>query len=156
MRARLRGQKVRYHHGDLRRTLLDAAMTLIDIRGLGALTLRETARRAGVSEAAPYRHFTNLDDLLGAVALEGYEMLITDLESVRGPRALRETYLTFAGDFPGRYILMFSPLADGKAAARRLEEIAHVAELVEEAGGLAALHGAASLDLAGLSDVIGL
>jgi len=154
MRARLRGQKVRYHHGDLRRALLDAAMTLIDIRGREALTLRETARRAGVSEAAPYRHFANLDELLGAVALEGYEMLITDLESVSGTRATREAYLAFAGDFPGRYALMFGPLGDRKSAARRKEEVAHVAELTEEAGGLAALHGSASLRLAGLGEVV--
>lgn len=153
MRARLRGQKTRYHHGDLKRALLDAAATLIDIRGRTALTLREAARRAGVSEAAPYRHFANLDVLLGAVALEGYEMLIADLENAGSARRLREAYLTFAGDFPGRYQLMFGPLGDRDAAAERKEEVAHVAELTEEAGGLAALHGAASLLLAGLGDV---
>lgn len=154
MRARLRGQKTKYHHGDLKRALMDAAATLIDIRGREALTLREAARRAGVSEAAPYRHFANLDELLGAVALEGYEMLITDLESADSSRASREAYLAFAGDFPGRYALMFGPLHDKKAAAQRKEEVAHVAELTEEAGGLAGLHGAASLALAGLADVI--
>lgn len=151
MRARLRGQKTHYHHGDLRRALLDAASTLIDIRGRDALTLREAARRAGVSEAAPYRHFANLDELLGAVALEGYEMLIADLEIASSARRLREAYLAFAGDFPGRYQLMFGPLGDAKAAAQREEEVAHVAELMEEAGGLATLHGTASLALAGLA-----
>jgi AcrR family transcriptional regulator len=150
MRARLRGQKTRYHHGDLKRALMDAAMTLIDIRGREALTLREAARRAGVSEAAPYRHFANLDELLGAVALEGYEMLITDLESAGGAKSIRDAYLAFAGDFPGRYDLMFGPLHDKAAAAQRQEEVAHVAELTEEAGGLALLHGTASLALAGL------
>lgn len=150
MRARLRGQKTKYHHGDLRRALMDAAMTLIDIRGREALTLRAAARRAGVSEAAPYRHFANLDELLGAVALEGYEMLIADLENAGGARGVRDAYLAFAGDFPGRYALMFGPLADRKSAARRKEEAAHIAELTEEAGGLAALHGHASLRLAGL------
>lgn len=150
MRAKLRGQKTRYHHGNLRHALLDAAATLVDIRGREALTLREAARRAGVSEAAPYRHFANLDDLLGAVALEGYEMLIADLENAGGARGRRDAYLAFAGDFPGRYALMFGPLADRKAATRREEEVAHVAELTEEAGGLATLHGMASLRLAGL------
>lgn len=150
MRARLRGQKTHYHHGDLRRALLDAALTLIDIRGHDALTLREAARRAGVSEAAPYRHFANLDELLGAVALEGFEMLVGDLESVSGARRVRSAYLGFAVDFPGRYQLMFGPLADRKAAAKRKEEVAHLAELTEDAGGLAALHGAASLNLVGL------
>lgn len=152
MRARLRGQRTHYHHGDLKRALMDAAATLIDIRGRDALTLREAARRAGVSEAAPYRHFANLDELLGEVALEGYEMLITDLEHAGSARGVRDAYLAFAGDFPGRYALMFGPLADRKAAARRREEVEHVAELTEEAGGLATLHGMASLRLAGLAD----
>ena len=150
MKARLRGQKTRYHHGDLRQALLDAAMTLIDIRGRDALTLREAARRAGVSEAAPYRHFANLDELLGAVALEGFEMLISDLEAISGARRIRAAYLAFAVDFPGRYQLMFVALADHKSAMQREEEVAHIAELTEDAGGLAALHGAASLNLIGL------
>ena len=150
MRAKLRGQKAAYHHGDLRRGLMDAAVTLIDIRGRTALTMRETARRAGVSEAAPYRHFTNLDELLGAVAIEGYDMLLADLDAVTGIRAIREAYLAFAADFPGRYELMFGKLADRKSAIRRKQLAGQVAEMVEKAGGLAALHGEASLRLAGL------
>lgn len=151
MRTRLRGQKTQYHHGDLRRALLEAAMTLIDIRGPAALTLRAAARRAGVSEAAPYRHFTNLDALLGAVALEGFEMLIADLENVKGARARRDAFLAFVVDFPGRYTLMFGTLADRESAARRQDEVANIAELVDESGGLALLHGTASLQLVGLA-----
>ncbi|MEN6543248.1 helix-turn-helix domain-containing protein [Parvibaculum sp.] len=151
MRPRLRGQKTHYHHGDLRHALLEAAMTLIDIRGPEALTLRAAARRAGVSEAAPYRHFANLDALLGAVALEGFEMLIADLENANGARARRDAFLTFAGDFQGRYTLMFGTLGDRDSALKRREEVAHIAELVDEAGGLALLHGMASLRLAGLN-----
>lgn len=151
MRAKLRGQKTHYHHGDLRRALLDAALTLIDIRGRAALTLRETARRVGVSEAAPYRHFSNLDNLLGFVALEGYDMLIADLQSVGSNRATKAAYLDFARDFPGRYELMFGPLADRKAANQRKKAVARVDELTKAAGGLAALHGEASLTLAGLA-----
>lgn len=150
MRAKLRGQKTAYHHGDLRRGLMDAAVTLIDIRGRQALTLRETARRAGVSEAAPYRHFANLDELLGAVAIEGYDMLLADLDAVTSAKALREAYLDFAADFPGRYELMFGKLGDRKSATRRKHQVAQVAEMVEKAGGLTALHGEASLRLAGL------
>ena len=48
-KPRMRGQKTRYHHGDLKQALMDAAATLLDIRGRDALTLREAARRAGVS-----------------------------------------------------------------------------------------------------------
>jgi AcrR family transcriptional regulator len=151
MRAKLRGQKTSYHHGDLRHGLMEAAMTLIDIRGRHALTMREAARRAGVSEAAPYRHFANLDELLGAVAIEGYEMLLADLEAVSSMKALRETYLAFAADFPGRYELMFGKLGDRKSATRRKHLVQELADMMEKAGGLAPLHGEASLRLAGLA-----
>ena len=150
MRTRMRGQKTSYHHGDLKQGLMEAAATLIDIRGRHALTMREAARRAGVSEAAPYRHFSNLDELLGAVALEGFDMLIADVEGASGSKAVKEAYLAFAADFPGRYELMFGKLGDRKAATRRKHLVSDLAELTERAGGLAALHGEASLRLAGL------
>ncbi|ANM31075.1 hypothetical protein ABI59_18085 [Acidobacteria bacterium Mor1] len=67
------GGKDRYHHGDLRRALIDAAVDLIRTGGVGQWTLREAARRAGVSVAAPYRHFESKQDLLAAVALEGFQ-----------------------------------------------------------------------------------
>jgi AcrR family transcriptional regulator len=150
MRARMRGQKTTYHHGDLKKGLMDAAVTLIDIRGREALTMREAARRAGVSEAAPYRHFANLDELLGAVAIEGFDMLLADLDAAGSAKEVGQAYLAFAADFPGRYELMLGRLADRKSATRRKQLVRHVEELVEKAGGLAALHGAASLSLAGL------
>lgn len=150
-RVRLRGNKAHYHHGDLKRALMDAAVTLIDIRGRSALTLRETARRVGVSEAAPYRHFANLDNLLGAIALEGYDLLMADLDSVSSIRATRQTYLNFAQDFAGRYELMFGPLKDRKAANRRKVIVQQLGDRLDGAGGLVALHGEASLILAGLA-----
>ena len=150
MRARMRGQKTGYHHGDLKQGLMEAAATLIDNRGRHALTMREAARRAGVSEAAPYRHFSNLDELLGAVALEGFDMLIADVDGASSAKAVREAYLGFAQDFPGRYELMFGKLGDRKTATRRKHLVSDLAELTERAGGLAALHGEASLRLAGL------
>ena len=150
MRTRMRGQKTSYHHGDLKQGLMEAAATLIDIRGRHALTMREAARRAGVSEAAPYRHFSNLDELLGAVALEGFDMLIADVEGASSAKAIKESYLAFAADFPGRYELMFGKLGDRKAATRRKHLVSDLAGMTERAGGLAALHGEASLRLAGL------
>ena len=150
MRTRMRGQKTSYHHGDLKQGLMEAAATLIDIRGRHALTMREAARRAGVSEAAPYRHFSNLDELLGAVAMEGFDMLIADVEGVSSVKAIKESYLAFAADFPGRYELMFGKLGDRKAATRRKHLVNDLADITERAGGLAALHGEASLRLAGL------
>src|ERR1700681_1736408 len=64
-----------YHHANLRKTLLDAAVTLIGEVGPAAFTLREVARRAGVSHNAPYRHFRDKDALLAAVAAQGFREL---------------------------------------------------------------------------------
>jgi len=71
-RSALEKKRGRYHHGDLRRALLDAALELLAREGASALTLREVARRAGVTHAAPYRHFTDKQALLAAVAEEGF------------------------------------------------------------------------------------
>src|SRR5271167_5174871 len=64
-----------YHHGDLRRALIDAAMGLVTEEQDWTFSLREVARRAGVSHHAPYNHFPEKQDLLGAVAAVGFEKL---------------------------------------------------------------------------------
>ncbi len=64
-----------YHHGDLRAALLEAAREVLAKEGVEALTLREVARRAGVTHAAPYRHFADKEALLAAVATEGFAAL---------------------------------------------------------------------------------
>ena len=64
-----------YHHGHLREALLEAAVRLIAEVGPTAFTLREVARRAGVSHNAPYRHFRNREDLIAAVAAQGFREL---------------------------------------------------------------------------------
>lgn len=64
-----------YHHGDLRRALLDAARRVLAEAGPEGCSLREVARRAGVSHAAPYHHFSSREALLGALAAEGYQAL---------------------------------------------------------------------------------
>ena len=64
-----------YHHGNLRQALLDAAIRLIAEVGPAGFTLREVARRAGVSHNAPYRHFQDRDDLMAAVAAQGFREL---------------------------------------------------------------------------------
>jgi AcrR family transcriptional regulator len=68
-------QRKPYHHGNLREALLQAAIRLIREVGPLAFTLREVARRAGVSHNAPYRHFRNKEELIAAVATEGYQEL---------------------------------------------------------------------------------
>ena len=67
--------KPAYHHGDLRRALLDAAIKLVSERGLPALTLREVARKVGVTHAAPYHHFPTREALLDALAHEAFAAL---------------------------------------------------------------------------------
>src|SRR5665647_811069 len=64
-----------YHHGDLRNGLLEAARAILEEQDLSALTLRAVARRAGVSHAAPYRHFPNHEALLVELGLEGFAEL---------------------------------------------------------------------------------
>ena len=71
-----RGDSARaYHHGDLRNGLLEAARAILEDQDLSALTLRAVARRAGVSHAAPYRHFPNHEALLVELGLEGFAAL---------------------------------------------------------------------------------
>src|SRR5215471_7484310 len=68
-------RKAAYHHGDLRRALIAAARAILEEDGLPALSLRAVARRAGVSQAAPYHHFPDKDALLAALGAEGFDAL---------------------------------------------------------------------------------
>ena len=77
-----------YHHGNLKTELLNAALKLISETGPQAFTLREVARRAGVSHNAPHRHFRDKDDLLGAVAAEGFGQLTSDFTKGTGFQSL--------------------------------------------------------------------
>jgi AcrR family transcriptional regulator len=70
-----RSAKRSYHHGDLRRALLDAAWRLVKKQGLEALTLREVARKVGVTHAAPYHHFPSRESLLDALTEEAFSAL---------------------------------------------------------------------------------
>lgn len=63
-----------YHHGDLKTTLIAAAIKLLKTRDSSELSLRELAREAGVSQAAPYRHFANKGDLIAAIMKEGFDL----------------------------------------------------------------------------------
>ena len=104
-----------YHHGDLRRALLDAAAKIVAKHGAGAVSLREVARLAGVSHNAPYRHFDGLSALLAAVAAEGFAKFGDRLDAAaqaepnakRRRNAIGRTYLRFALDHPRLYLLMF-------------------------------------------------
>ncbi len=104
-----------YHHANLRKTLLDAAVVLIGEVGPRAFTLREVARRAGVSHNAPYRHFASKDELLVAVAVEGFDRLAAMLLDwqARGSSPLERLeecgcgYVEFALNWPEHFLVMF-------------------------------------------------
>jgi AcrR family transcriptional regulator len=104
-----------YHHGNLRGTLLDAAIRMIAEVGPAGFTLRELARRAGVSHNAPYRHFRNREDLMASVATEGYRELTkamlraTENESSALKRLKHAglAYIAFALRRPEHFTVMF-------------------------------------------------
>lgn len=129
-----------YHHGDLRRALLEGAIELLAEGGPAALTLRGAARRAGVSEAAPYRHFADKKALLAAVAEEGFLALeracsaaAADLDDpVETFWRRGVAYVRFAVQHPAHYRVMFGPEIPDKrsyeglsAAARAAYEALH-------------------------------
>ena len=106
--------KQAYHHGDLRRALVDAAIRIIGEAGVEALTLREVGQRVGVSRSAPYRHFKDKAALLAAVALEGFRLLRRDLEAALEAKAgtepliaLSKAYVGFGLNHPSHYRTMF-------------------------------------------------
>lgn len=120
-----------YHHGDLRQALIEGALALISEKKDGrTLSLREVARRVGVSNAAPYRHFADKDALLAALAEKGFRMLTaflrTGVESADEPlRSLQASgvgYVKFAIAHPSYYRVMFSAFQPGDASCAELNE----------------------------------
>ena len=109
-----------YHHGDLRRALIDAARRLLESEGPSALSLRAVAREAGVSPAAPYHHFKDKGELLHAVAGEGWMMLD---DAIRAAKAAAPSihaamtdigvaYVCFATNNPALYRVMYDSARD--------------------------------------------
>jgi AcrR family transcriptional regulator len=104
-----------YHHGNLKEALLNAALALISEVGPQAFTLREVARRAGVSHNAPYRHFRDKDELLAIVAVQGFERLTVAMKrsAARGStaeerfRLCGRGYVSFALRWPQHFLVMF-------------------------------------------------
>lgn len=104
----------RYHHGDLRRALIDASVAILQDQGIEGFTLRAAARRAGVSAGAPAHHFGNIVGLLTAVAVEAYDALGASLDAIwiEGAnaatlRGMGRAYVHFAVTRPAEFRLMF-------------------------------------------------
>ncbi|MBP2047825.1 AcrR family transcriptional regulator [Streptomyces griseochromogenes] len=104
-----------YHHGALRQALIDGAREILAERGHEQFSLNEVARRAGVSTAAPYRHFSGKDELLAAVAEQGYSTLVDSLKRAVADTAdarerllrLAGAYVRFAHEHPDLFVTMF-------------------------------------------------
>ncbi|MDQ3788258.1 MAG: TetR/AcrR family transcriptional regulator, partial [Actinomycetota bacterium] len=109
--------RTNYHHGALRDALLQATLDLIKTEGIGAVSLRQVARTAGVSPGAPYHHFPDRAALLTALADEGFTNLATALRTTQAEAespaealpAMIEAYVHFAHDNPAHFQLMFRP-----------------------------------------------
>lgn len=105
-----------YHHGNLKEALLQAALRLIAEKGPAGFTFADAARSAGVSPAAPYRHFRDRDELLSSIAQRGFELFETALstawddgrpDTVTAFERVGKAYLAFARTEPAYYSAMF-------------------------------------------------
>jgi AcrR family transcriptional regulator len=110
------GRERGYHHGNLREALLQAALDLIGQKGAAGFTFADAARMAGVSPAAPYRHFRDRDELLSSIAQRGFEQFeaaLTDAwddgrpDTVTAFERVGRAYLNFARENPAYYSAMF-------------------------------------------------
>jgi AcrR family transcriptional regulator len=122
-----------YHHGDLRRALLDGALQLAEQKGPAAVSLREAARVAGVSHNAPYRHFDDKLAMLAAASEEGFVLLHAEMQAALaacGPEArsrlvaLAVAYVRFALHHPAHFRMMYGHRSPPKAATAALQRAA--------------------------------
>lgn len=119
-----------YHHGDLRRALVDAAVRILERDGPSALSLRAVAREAGVSPAAPYHHFKDKGELLDAVAHVGWEALDEALlDAKEKSKSVGElmtelgiSYVEFAQDRPALYRVMYDCSRDKEMLPSGMQE----------------------------------
>jgi AcrR family transcriptional regulator len=128
--------KTGYHHGDLRSALLDAALELLEEDGGAGLSLRAVARRAGVSTAAPYRHYADREALVSAVAAVGYQDLGQRLVAVHPEpstvdevAAVAVAYVRFALERPALFRIMFEGDCD-REDDERVAAVAAVSQYV--------------------------
>ncbi len=129
-----------YHHGQLRQALLDAALHLITEHGIDSLTLREVARQAGVSHAAPYHHFVDKSALVEAVVVECFhaltqalrEAILASSTPVERLSILGQAYVRFALEHAGAFRLMYRPERSHSSMPEKPEYFAN-SSLIDEA-----------------------
>jgi AcrR family transcriptional regulator len=122
--------KAAYHHGDLRAQLIAAVRDLVETHGPDGFSVAEAARRAGVSSAAPYKHFKDRDEILRGVAGEAMDRLFAAMATAASPypsgsleavAAIGYAYVEFAKAQPGVFRLVFG-LTEGHENAPELQE----------------------------------
>lgn len=127
MNSRMKSAASRkYHHGDLRQALINAGVAIVTEEQNWNFSLREVARRAGVSHNAPYNHFTEKRDLLDAVAAVGFDSLRFDMSTAMQSAgdagvamlSIARAYVAFAAGNPALYRLMFGPELAGPDGVR--------------------------------------
>ena len=123
--------KAKYHHGDLREALIAAAFELVSEHGVDKFSLADACRLAGVSTAAPYRHFKDREELLAEVCARGFEIMTEAAQqavqkngegTLDGIVAMGQSYVAFAVAHEGLFRLMFGQKLS-------LEELPHVLEI---------------------------
>ncbi len=172
-------KKNSYHHGDLKNALIEAGTEILAKNGVGGLSLRKVARKAGVSHTAPYAHFADKQALIAAISTEGFRQLyeqvvaVTELYENDPAQQLLETawaYVRFAINDPDQFKIMFSSVLEKEKEYPDLVEMSQkafrqVVEIVassQEAGVLregpgeltavivwSAVHGLIALSLEG-------
>src|SRR5687768_9413879 len=117
----MQNKKSGYHHGDLKNALIEAGTDILSSEGVGGLTLRKVAQRAGVSHAAPYAHFQDKQALIAAISTEGYRRLYEAISEAThrtegNPAAqLVEgawAYVEFARNDPGHFKVTMSGVVE--------------------------------------------
>lgn len=171
-------KKEGYHHGNLRETLINSALALLQEGSVQQLSMRALARKAGVSQTAPYRHFEDKDALIAVLKTEGFQRLTEKMEQVKGADTdplkrfvnLGVAYIEFARQNPAYFKLMFEHLLndpDKYSEMQRAMESSHqcladvvvdclaqpgaraIDPMVAEVGAWSLVHGYATLLLNG-------
>ncbi|SEM07057.1 transcriptional regulator, TetR family [Roseovarius azorensis] len=138
-----------YHHGNLRQALVEAVLTLIAERGPQGFTMAEAAKLAGVSPAAPYRHFSGREALIAEAARQGYEIFATRMEAafdqgrpspLAAFQATGRAYLGFARSNPGHYVAMFESGLSVTASPELADAVVRAQAVLTRAAGMLSAH----------------
>jgi AcrR family transcriptional regulator len=141
----------KYHHGDLENALIKAGVEILAQEGLGGLSLRKVAKRAGVSHSAPYAHFKDRQSLIAAISTEGFKQLYAELDAAIEPYAddpkqqLMEgayAYVQFAMHYTDTFKIMFSGVLEKEkeypsfveASRKTFERVVEVVRACQNAG----------------------